>query len=361
MKVAQLLHTLTPGDAISGEANLLKNIFDNLKIANVIYASAVNENYLTAGVARVLPIADNPDFLFFHYSIGGLFDHYKEAKSRVKVLIFHNLTPPSFFERYNLTLVSSLNEGLKTLKEAVEISDVIICDSKFNLTELQEKVGASLSNKKIFVLGLAAPDTLLNAKNDFLTRIPRKFFSSKVRFLTVGRVAPNKNIEKVIEIFACYKHYVEGSSALAIVGTDTDCEIYRAELELAVNFFKVEDSVFFFGAVSDKVLKNLYKTASVYLCASLHEGFCVPLLEAFSFDLPVVAFRNGAIPETLGGAGICTQNDDTESVFKALYLLTNDVETRNMVISKQRSRLKEFSREKFQENFLEIWKQIAEL
>ena len=58
------------------------------------------------------------------------------------------------------------------------------------------------------------------------------------------------------------------------------------------------------GSVPVAVLRAYYEKADVFVTASDHEGFCVPLLEAMSFDVPVVARATSAIPETLGGAGI---------------------------------------------------------
>ena len=43
-----------------------------------------------------------------------------------------------------------------------------------------------------------------------------------------------------------------------------------------------------------------YGAADVFVCLSEHEGFCIPLLEAMQFDLPIVAFAAGAVPETVG-------------------------------------------------------------
>ena len=37
---------------------------------------------------------------------------------------------------------------------------------------------------------------------------------------------------------------------------------------------------------------------------SEHEGFCIPLVESMHFDIPIIAYDAGAIPDTLGGAGI---------------------------------------------------------
>ena len=50
-------------------------------------------------------------------------------------------------------------------------------------------------------------------------------------------------------------------------------------------------------------LAAFYRAADVFVTMSEHEGFCIPLLEAMAFDVPIVARRHAAIPETLGRAG----------------------------------------------------------
>ena len=60
----------------------------------------------------------------------------------------------------------------------------------------------------------------------------------------------------------------------------------------------------FVGHVSDEELVAFYEVADLFLCASEHEGFCVPLVEAFYKQVPVLAYAATAVPSTMDGAGV---------------------------------------------------------
>ena len=66
------------------------------------------------------------------------------------------------------------------------------------------------------------------------------------------------------------------------------------------------------GQATDVELAAYYRNAHVYLSLSEHEGFCVPLVEAMATDVPILAYGAGAVPETLGGAGVTFSPKDLE-------------------------------------------------
>ena len=66
----------------------------------------------------------------------------------------------------------------------------------------------------------------------------------------------------------------------------------------------------FIGHVSDEELVAFYEIADLFLCASEHEGFCVPLVEAFYKQVPVLAYAATAVPATMDGAGVLFDDKD---------------------------------------------------
>jgi glycosyltransferase involved in cell wall biosynthesis len=82
--------------------------------------------------------------------------------------------------------------------------------------------------------------------------------------------------------------------------------------------------------------------ADAFVCLSEHEGFCVPLLEAMSADVPVLAYASTAVPDTLGGAGIQFAPKDLEYAAELLGELAYNDTLRNQVIAGQRARLADF-------------------
>jgi glycosyltransferase involved in cell wall biosynthesis len=65
----------------------------------------------------------------------------------------------------------------------------------------------------------------------------------------------------------------------------------------------VADAVAMIHDASDAVVASWMRAADAFLCMSEHEGM-VPIIEAFYVGLPVVAFAAGAVPQTMGEAGV---------------------------------------------------------
>ena len=102
------------------------------------------------------------------------------------------------------------------------------------------------------------------------------------------------------------------------------------------------DRFWFTGPVPDEDLAAFYRWADVYVSLSEHEGFCVPLVEAMAADVPVLAYAAGAVPETLGGAGVLFAPKDLEFAAEMLGMLVYDRPVRERVIEGQRRRAARF-------------------
>ncbi len=91
------------------------------------------------------------------------------------------------------------------------------------------------------------------------------------------------------------------------------CRAYYAQVRaLIAEYRMLPDRFWFTGPVPDEDLAAYYRWADAYVSLSEHEGFCVPLVEAMATDVPVLAYAAGAVPETLGGAGVLFAPKDLE-------------------------------------------------
>jgi glycosyltransferase involved in cell wall biosynthesis len=164
-----------------------------------------------------------------------------------------------------------------------------------------------------------------------------------VNFLFVGRIAPNKKVEDIIRHAEFYKRYVDERYRFIFVGkTDGVPRYYNMVRALVAEFQMPPDRFIFTGPVPDEELAVYYRTASVYISLSEHEGFCVPLLEAMAADVPVLAYASSAVPDTLGGAGVSFAPKDLEFAAELLCELAFNDRLRASVIAGQRRRLQEF-------------------
>lgn len=80
----------------------------------------------------------------------------------------------------------------------------------------------------------------------------------------------------------------------------------------------------FTGYVGDEDLTALYRCASLYLAASLHEGFGIPVVEAFACGCPVLSGPGGALPEVVGDAGLVLPTYEPSEWARAILRLLGD-------------------------------------
>jgi len=130
---------------------------------------------------------------------------------------------------------------------------------------------------------------------------------------------------------------------------------YHAQVQALMSEFKMlPDRFWFTGPVPDEDLAAFYRWADVYVSLSEHEGFCVPLVEAMAADVPVLAYSAGAVPETLGGAGVLFEPKDLELAAEMLGMLVYDRPMRDRVIQGQRRRLEDFSPTRIEARLMEM-------
>jgi len=101
----------------------------------------------------------------------------------------------------------------------------------------------------------------------------------------------------------------------------------------------------FAGAVTQDMLNAYYQVAHVFLSMSEHEGFCIPLLEAMVHDVPVVAYAAGAVPETLGGAGVLVRDKPFDLLAETLGRVAEDEALRAAILRGQRERLARYEQQ----------------
>ena len=120
-------------------------------------------------------------------------------------------------------------------------------------------------------------------------------------------------------------------------------EGYRTALGRLAAGLGIAGAVRLAGRVSDAERDLAYRDAGVYLAMSEHEGFCAPLLEALGHGLPVVARGAGAVPETLGGAGLVLPGPDPALAAEALARVLGDLDLRRELAARAARRLAELA------------------
>jgi glycosyltransferase involved in cell wall biosynthesis len=352
MQVHQFVHTLTYGDAISGEALAIKRLLRGLGIGSEIYSihtheKLVGQNRLWTSFQSDIAAAreqKEPVAVILHYSIGSPLNALFEQEPGIcRALIYHNLTPEQWFFRYNARVVADLRQGRAELPLLLKSVDFALADSEFNRGEL-----LSFGCKDAAVLPLLIDtDKWAVAANPGIRRAVLGHGGRNI--LHVGRFAPNKCIEDIIKAFYFYHHKIEEKSKLWLIGSDIDTEMYSFELRSLINELRLKDAVEIVGMVADSELKAFYEASDLYLCMSEHEGFCVPLIEAMYFGLPVLAFDSSAVGDTLGDGGLLLARKAPAETAELMNLMICDQALRGDLIARGKARVNVFNEERFVE------------
>ena len=255
------------------------------------------------------------DLLIHHFSLGSKASRTAYALPARMVLIYHNITPPEYFLGVHEQLVRQCYHGRRELTGYRTRCELALGDSEFNRQELE-----SLGFDPTGVLHVVPDFSHLDVTPD--PRVLDAYDDEWTNILFVGRLIPNKRPDDVIRFFNTFKQG-RPKSRLILAGSYGGFDKYLAQLHAYIAALGVKD-VHILGQVTNEALTALYDCADLFLCASEHEGFCVPLVEAFHKRVPVLAYAATAIPATMDGGGVLYTSKNASRVAVLMESLTDD-------------------------------------
>lgn len=345
MRIFQVVPQLNYGDAVGNDAIAVCNVIDEMGYETAIYAEKVDDR-LKSPLYRnfsKLPKLNKDDILIFNHCCGTELCYKISKLGGRKMMIYHNITPPKFFLPYSNEIFEDISQGYKQTKYLSDKIEYVMAVSEYNATDLRN-MGY---NCPMYVRPILIPFEDY-AKEPDKSIIEQYSDDGYTNIVFVGRIAPNKKQEDIIKAFAYYKKHVNPKSRLILVGNASGMERYDEALKKYVEALMLED-VIFTGHISFKAILAYYRIADVFLCMSEHEGFCVPLVEAMYFDVPIIAYDSSAIADTLGGSGVLIKDKDPVFVSLLIDRLVNDSQLRKEIIEGQQKRLEYYSYEKVRE------------
>jgi glycosyltransferase involved in cell wall biosynthesis len=342
------------GDAIGDSARHVRDLLRARGYQSDIFALTIDEDLRGDVIPFAGAAARTGDATIFHFALPSPMTDAFAALPGRRVLQYHNITPASFFAPYDPQLFRLAALGRRELQLLVGQVDLALGDSEFNRQEL-EALGFSPTG----VLPIAVDTTRLTAapRRPALESI---LADGLINILFVGRIVPNKRIEDHIRLAEFYKRYVDNYYRFIFVGRTDGVPTYFAQVQaLIAEFRMLPDRFWFPGAVPDEELGAFYRWADAYVSLSEHEGFCVPLVEAMAADVPILAFAAGAVPETLGGAGLLFSPKDLEFAAETLGMLVYDRTVREAVLEGQRRRVQDFAPARIDARLTEVLTRLA--
>ena len=331
ISIHQVLATLGYGDAIGHEVLGIQRVLRGAGYQSEIFVETADHRLesLTRDYRELIDFSRPDNLLIHHFSLGSRASRIAYALPERMALVYHNITPPEYFVGVHRTLARQCFRGRRELRLYAGRCDLALGDSEFNRQDLE-----ALGFPRTAVLPVVPDFSHLDrAPDDF---VARQFDDAWTNILFVGRVIANKKIEDLIRFFHAYQTLFNPRSRLLIVGSHGGFERYLAALQQLVAALDASN-VHFVGQVSDEELVAYYEIADLFLCASEHEGFCVPLVEAFYKQVPVLAYAATAVPATMDGAGVLYDDKDPRHVAALMDAVLSNCALEDRIVDAQRA------------------------
>jgi glycosyltransferase involved in cell wall biosynthesis len=344
--IHQLLPTLAAGDAIGNHARFLRGWLRRHGWRSEIHCIHVDPRLAEVGVRYAPGALRADDGVLYHHSIGSELTPVAAAHEGPKLLVYHNVTPPEFVEPYRPEFAPLLAQGREELASLAPAFARSVGDSGFNAEEL-----ARAGFRAPRVMPIAVDPAAWDEPADPLWM--ERLSDGAANLLFVGRVAPNKRHEHLIALLAHLVPRVP-QARLVLAGPEAPGDPYPSCLRRLAEQLGVAGRTWFTGELAQAQLQACYRTARLFVSLSEHEGFGVPLVEAMWFDVPVLAYRAGAVAETLGEGGLVVTEKRWPELAALAARLLEDEALREAVRRGQRRRRAALTPAALEARYLEL-------
>ncbi len=317
--------TITTHDAIGNDIAAMYELLSRRYVCRCFAINARNAEltYVDESGARDIIMDDNALVIFHHSVYWQMIEDMLQGHRCRLVIRYHNITPPEFFQFYNESLYQTCKLGreqtdrlLKKFPEAYWLAD-----SEYNARDLGgREVTVCPPFNKVEEWDSHTPDEeLLRSLRD----------EKRFKLLFVGRMVPNKGHFMLADIVSAYMGRYGDQIKLYIIGKPFRGKYGREVLD-KIERQGIQNNIEFIGEISDSILMSYYLGCDIYINVSDHEGFCVPIVEAQKFMLPVIAKNSSAVGETLGEHQILL-GDEVEDYVNEIHEIMKDRDRREQL------------------------------
>jgi glycosyltransferase involved in cell wall biosynthesis len=334
--IHQFVPVLHGGDAVGRHTLGLREAIVARGFESRIYVDTVDAatGALTSPALAYRAEARADDVVLYQFATASPMAAWLAARRETLVVNYHNITPPELLAPWDNHLALGQVRAQAELGLLVQRAALAVADSHYNREHL---VAAGFRETAVVPPSAAlAPEILATARRSAAPSGD----GGGARWLSVGRIAPNKAIEDTIAALLVTRRQSDPAATLLVIGKPATSS-YAEALQRYVASLGLSDAVTFGGHASDTTVAAAYARADVLVVTSVHEGYCVPVVEAMTVGLPVVAFRQGALPEVLGEAGVLVDSKDPYTLAATIATVVRDAAWRARLAERAARRLAE--------------------
>jgi L-malate glycosyltransferase len=322
VRVDQVIPSLASRDAIGVHTMNLRDGLRHVGIDSDIFYGSVTPDVAHEGrPVTELGRSGRDRWLLYQSSIGSPVYDLFAARPEPKLVNYHNITPADLLRDWEPNVAYEVALGRTQLARLGPQSRLAVADSAFNESELR---ALGYGDTAVVPLLIDMHRKGEEADPAVAARLARqKATAGGADLIFVGKVSPHKAPHDLVKMLAVLRRLYDPAARLHLVGSPLG-ETYEPALRAFVTELGLDDAVNFAGSVSEAELEAYLQAADVFVCASDHEGFCVPLAEAMGHGVPIVAYGVTAVPETVGDAGLLLPDKSPLRFATAVGRVLND-------------------------------------
>ena len=337
MRVDQVIPSLASRDAIGVHTLHLR---DGLRAAgiesDVYYGSHTPDVAHEGRPVTELGRGGRDRWLLYQASIGSPVYDILAARSEPKLVNYHNITPAPLLRDWEPDVAYEAALGRTQLARLAPQSRFAVADSAFNESELHALGYDGTAVVPLLIDMQAKSD---EPDHDLAARLAgRRARDGGADLLYVGKLSPHKAPHDLVKMLDVVRRVYEPAARLHLVGSPLG-STYEPALRSYIEELGLADAVDVPGSVTGAELEAYYRAADVFVSASDHEGFCVPLAEAMGHGVPIVAYGVTAVPETVAGAGLLLDDKAPMAFAAAVGRVLHDDTLRAVLVQAGRTRV----------------------
>ncbi len=341
MRVDQVIPSLASRDAIGVHTVNLTRALRAAGIESDVFYGTCTPDMVEVGrpIGALGRQRRQERFLLYQASIGSPVFDTLMTRDEPKLVNYHHITQADQLAPGDPPVAYETSLGRAQLARLASRAVLAVADSHYNELELLE-----VGYPKTEVVPLLIDMTRAGASPDpsAARRLAADKASGGVDLLFVGKVSPHKAPHDLVKMLSVYRRVYDPAARLRLVGSPLG-ERYGPALAEFVHDLGLGEAVEITGSVEPSVLEAYYAAADVFVCASEHEGFCVPVVEAMGHDVPVVAYGATAVPETVGDAGLVLPTKSPLRFATAVHRVLTDDALRARLSSAARRQVETFA------------------
>jgi glycosyltransferase involved in cell wall biosynthesis len=324
--IHQFVPMLHRADAVGRHTLRLRDVMVGRGIPSHIYVEMDDPETAaeTRPFAHYAQEAQAGDVLLYQFATASALGPWLGARPEVLVVNYHNVTPPEYYAPWDNGLARHQLLAQTQLRELAPRAALGLAVSSFNEAELRQ---AGFRRTAVVPPAAIVPTESAAGAG---AGVGATAAASGARWVSVGRLAPNKGIELAVMALLVARERDDPAATLQVVGRPV-VPSYTAALHRFVDDMGLHDAVLFSGGLGDAALAAAVAESDVFVLTSRHEGFGVPVLEAMTLGVPVVANAAGALPEVVGDAGLLVDALNPYAVAEAVARLRREAGLREIL------------------------------